>query len=334
MNTDILKGSRKEGKKFVNLVPTDAGGLGVMFPILWEYITNKEENIPKKALGPFKTDASIYDTPSESGLRVTWIGHSSLLIEIDGKRILTDPVWSQRVSFSQRIGPKRFFDAPLLLKDLPALDAVLISHDHYDHLDTGTIKYLAKLTVPFICSIGVGQYLQEWGVSAERITEMDWGSVAYVGDVSITSTPSRHFAGRSLSNRNETLWASFVIKGPKHNIYFGADSGWFDGFKVIGDTYGPFDLTMLEVGAYGKHWPDIHMGPDNAANAHEALRGKVMMPIHWGTFSLAPHAWYAPIERLEKIAKEKNIVLFSPEPGQPTDVTDKPLVTGWWRKFR
>lgn len=334
MDTSILKGSRKEGKKFVNVIPTSAGGLSEMFPILWEYLTNKDQNIPKKTLGPFTTNTAIYNTPPESGLRVTWIGHSSLLIEIDGKRILTDPVWSNRVSFTQKIGPKRFFKAPLPLDELPALDAVLISHDHYDHLDMDTIKHFAGNNVPFLCSIGVGQYLKQWGIAAERITEMDWGDTTNVGgDVTITSTPARHFSGRSLSNRNETLWASFVIKGPKHNIFFGADSGWFDGFKIIGDTYGPFDLTMLEIGAYGKHWPDIHMGPDHAANAHLALRGKVMMPIHWGTFSLAPHAWYAPIQRLVDLAKQKSIYLFSPEPGQPTQVTGVPFVSGWWKKF-
>jgi L-ascorbate metabolism protein UlaG (beta-lactamase superfamily) len=162
---------------------------------------------------------------------------------------------------------------------------------------------------------------------------MDWGdSVMLKHDCVITATPARHFSGRGIIGRNETLWSSFVIKGPQHNIFFGADSGWFPGFKDIGDTFGPFDLTILEIGAYGKYWPDIHMGPEHAANAHLALNSKLMMPIHWGTFNLALHSWYEPIEKLEQYAKEKKIALFVPEPGKPTEVTSG-YNSGWWRKY-
>jgi L-ascorbate metabolism protein UlaG (beta-lactamase superfamily) len=328
-----IEKSRKEGKKFLNPIPTEEAGFDKMIPILKEYINNKAENTPKKTIGPFHTDVSIYQTPPKSGLRITLIGHSSLLIEIDGKRILTDPVWSERVSFSQRFGPKRFFEPPLPLSELPPLDAIICSHDHYDHLDTATIKYFADKTVPFYCSLGVGQHLINWGIAGDRITEMDWTDSVKVGvDLTITATPGRHFSGRGVTGRMETLWSSWVIKGRKHNIFFGADSGWFPGFKDIGDTYGPFDLTMLEIGAYGKYWADIHMGPDHASNAHLALKGKLMMPIHWGTFNLAPHAWFEPIERLLVYAKEKSIELFIPEPGSPTEVTG-PYNSGWWEKY-
>lgn len=329
-----LASSRKKEGKYINPVPTSDGGLDKLFPILIEYATNKAENTPKKTLGPFKTDAAIYNTPPASGLRITWIGHSSLLIEIDGKRILTDPVWSDRVSFSQSIGPKRFFAPPLALKDLPPLDAVIVSHDHYDHLDKDTIKFFAGSHIPFYCSMGVGQYLEDFGILKNFINEMDWGDSIMIGtDCVLTATPARHFSGRGILNRNTTLWSSFVIKGPQHNIFFGADSGWFDGFKDIGEAFGPFDLTMLEVGAYGRHWPQIHMGPDNATNAHLALKGKVMMPIHWGTFNLAPHAWYEPAERLLNYAKEKNITLFMPQPGTPTEVDGKEFNTRWWKTY-
>jgi L-ascorbate metabolism protein UlaG (beta-lactamase superfamily) len=254
------------------------------------------------------------------------------LIEIDGKRILTDPVWAERASFASWIGPKRFFEAPLPLSELPKLDAVLLSHDHYDHLDKHAIKHFAGTTIPFFCSLGVGQYLEKWGINPNYITEVDWGdSVMISHDVVLTATPARHFSGRGIFGRNETLWSSFVIKGPKHNIFFGADSGWFPGFKEIGDAFGPFDLTMLEIGAYGKNWPDIHMGPDHASDAHIALKGKLMMPIHWGTFNLSTHAWDEPIERLLKYAKEKNIELFIPEPGKPTEVKGA-LNSEWWVK--
>lgn len=329
-----LKGSiRKEGK-YINLVPTTDGGFSKLVPILVEYATNKTENTPKKPLGPFNTNTAIYQTPPASGLRITWIGHSSLLIEIDGRRILTDPVWSDRVSFSQRIGPKRFFAPPMPLSDLPPLDAVIISHDHYDHLDKNTIRFFAGTEIPFYCSLGVGQYLQQFGILPNFINEMDWGDSMMIDhDCVLTATPARHFSGRGMMNRNETLWSSFVIKGHTHNIFFGADSGWFEGFNDIGETFGPFDLTMLEVGAYGQHWPEIHMGPDHATNAHLALKGKVMMPIHWGTFNLAPHAWFEPAERVVNYAKQKHITLFMPKPGEPTEVTDKGVNSEWWKAF-
>ena len=328
-----IRSAEKKGKKFLNTIPTEDAGLGKMIPIMREYINNAAENVPKKQLGPFKTDASVYQTPPASGLRVTWVGHSSLLIEIDGKRILTDPVWSERASFLSFMGPKRFFEAPLPLDQLPPLDAVIVSHDHYDHLDKDTIRFFTGSEIPFYCSLGVGQYLEKFGIIKNFITEMDWGDSVMIGnDCVLTATPSRHFSGRGIINRNETLWSSFVIKGTKHNIFFGADSGWFPGFAEIGETYGPFDLTMLEIGAYGKFWPDIHMGPDNASNAHLALKGKLMMPIHWGTFNLAPHAWYEPIELLLAYGKQKNIELFIPEPGKPTEVTGA-YNSGWWKPY-
>ncbi len=327
-----LAGSEKKDKKFLNPIPTDEAGFDKMIPILKEYINNKAENTPKQPIGPFKTDVAVYKKPPESGLRVTLVGHSSLLIEIDGKRILTDPVWSDRVSFLSFMGPKRFFQPPLALDELPPLDVIISSHDHYDHLDKATIKFFADSTIPFCCSLGVGQHLKKWGIKENFINEMDWGdSVMIDNDIVITATPARHFSGRGITGRNETLWSSFVIKGPKHNIFFGADSGWFPGFADIGNAFGPFDLTMLEIGAYGTYWPDIHMGPDNASNAHLALKGELMMPIHWGTFSLAPHAWYEPIERLLNFANEKHIKLFVPEPGKPTEV--KEYVSNWWKKY-
>ncbi|WDF79168.1 MBL fold metallo-hydrolase [Mucilaginibacter sp. KACC 22773] len=328
-----LEGSRKKAKKYINVIPTDEAGFGKMIPILREYIGNKAENSPRKPIGPFKTDVTIFNDAPKSGLRITWVGHSSILIEIDGKRILTDPVWGDRVSFSKHFGPKRFFKPAIALQDLPPLDAVLLSHDHYDHLDKDTIKFFAGSSIPFYCSVGVGQYLEKWGILKNFVFEMDWGDSVLIGNqVVITSTPSRHFSGRGVVNRNETLWASFVIKGPKHNIYFGADSGWSPSFAEIGKAFGPFDLTMLEVGAYGKYWPDIHMGPDHASNAHIALKGKLMMPIHYGTFNLAPHAWYEPVERLEQFAKNKKIDLFVPEPGKPTEVKGA-YNSAWWKKF-
>ncbi len=329
-----LPGSKKKEGKYINLIPTHAGGFNKFIPILTEYLTSKAENTPKKQLGPFHTNVALYQKFPDSGLRITWMGHSSLLIEIDGRRVLTDPVWSQRVSFSQAIGPKRFFAPPVALIDLPPLDAIIISHDHYDHLDKDTISFFKGKNIPFYCSAGVGRYLQKFGIIPNYITEMDWGdSIMIDHDCVVTAVPARHFSGRGLLNRNETLWSAFVIRGHTHNLFFGADSGWFDGFYDIGQLYGPFDLTMLEIGAYGKNWPDIHMGPENATNAHLALKGKIMMPIHWGTFNLAPHAWFEPVERLVSYAEQKNIKLFLPEPGQPAEFSEQGLNTGWWKPF-
>ncbi|THU42024.1 MBL fold metallo-hydrolase [Niastella caeni] len=325
----------KEGKKYLNPVPTKVDTGGNMLGVLWKFLTNSAETFPKQKLGPFSTDVSIYQQPAASGLRITWVGHSSLLIEIDGLRLLTDPVWSKRASFSSRIGPQRFFPAPLAIKDLPPLDAIIISHDHYDHLDRSVIPQFAASNVPFYCSLGVAQYLMAWGIQKERITELNWtDSRTIANNCTITALPARHFSGRSLFNRFETLWSSFAIKTATHNIYYGADSGWFDGFHEIGEAYGPFDITMLEVGAYNENWADIHMGPDNAIKAHVALKGKLLLPIHWGTFNLALHPWKEPVERLMELAAQMNIPLFLPKPGEPTVATGKAYTSQWWESAK
>jgi L-ascorbate metabolism protein UlaG (beta-lactamase superfamily) len=324
-----IQPAQKIGQIYQNTVPTSQSVKGGMLKIFWQFLTTDNEREPKKQLGPFHTDASIYKSPPASSLRITWMGHSSLIIEIDGKRILTDPVWGPRASFSSFIGPKRFFPAPLALEQLPALDVIILSHDHYDHLDYPTIKQLASGSIPIVCSVGVGPIIEKWGVGKSRITEMDWGTTTTIDNLSITATPARHFSGRRITNRNQTLWSSWVIKGNRHNIYFGADSGWFPGFKDIGEAFGPFDLTMLEIGAYGDGWPDIHMGPDHATNAHQALRGRVMMPIHWGTFNLALHPWREPVERFIQYADQKKITPFLPRPGVPTEVSGSHN-SEWW----
>jgi len=326
-----LRRAQKEGKRFLNPVQTEISTGSNMLKLFWKYYRNKAETTPKQQLGPFTTDLSVYSKTPSTGLRITWIGHSSLLIEIDGRKILTDPVWAERASFSSWVGPKRFFAAPLQLNELPSLDAVIISHDHYDHLDRSVIKQFANKQIPFYTSLGVGKYLEKWGIKSSLIKELDWtDKVILDDDCELTVLPARHFSGRGLHNRFETLWSSFVIKTSKHKIFFGADSGWFDGFKEIGESYGPFDLTMLEIGAYNEDWADIHMGPENAVNAHIALKGKLMMPIHWGTFNLALHAWREPVARLLKHAAEKQVQLFLPKPGEPTEVTNEGYNSEWW----
>ena len=307
-------------------------GAGAILQALARLATNRNETVPRTTLGPFHTDLSIFDSECGSGLRVTWIGHSTALIEIDGCRILTDPVWCQRASPLQFIGPRRFFAPPLTLSQLPPLDAVIVSHDHYDHLDGSAIAALGQRGAPFYCPLGVGRYLRQWGVASDKITELDWmQSAGLAHGCLLTGVPARHFSGRSMWNRFGTLWSSFVIRGSRNSVFYGADSGWFDGFAEIGERFGPFDLSMLEIGAYDPAWATIHLGPDRAAQAHLALRGRLMMPIHWGLFNLALHAWRQPIERLSEIAPSMGISLFLPQPGLPAEVAQQPLNTQWWQ---
>jgi len=333
----MLRRSSKAGRKFLNPVPTTIGGFGTIFKVLPRFLSSKEEKFPRKPPGPFTTDVAVYGTAPESGLRVTWMGHSSLLVEIDGVKVLVDPVWDERASPSKWAGPKRFFSAPVRLEDLPPVDVVLVSHDHYDHLGEASIRLLAGLEsmrgAKWVTSLAVGQVLRGFGVEAVRISELDWTESAVVGGLTITAVPARHFSGRSMFNRFETLWSAFVLKGAKHTVYFGADSGWWEGFAEIGAAYGPFDLVMLEIGAFDELWSGIHLGPDGAARAFEALGGSgLMMPIHWGLFDLALHAWRQPIERMLEVAEEKKIKLWTPEPGQPTEVVVGVEVrSDWWR---
>ena len=327
----LLKPAQKRGKLFLNPVPTTVGGLKIALKVLPEFFRNREEREPQQLLGPFHTDASLYETPSMSGLRVTWFGHSSSLIEIDGMRVLVDPVWDERASPVQWFGPKRFFAPTLPLKDLPRIDVVLISHDHYDHLGKETVRQLARLQplARWVTSLGVGRRLQSFGVATNRTTELDWTQSVDIagpdGSLRVASWPARHFSGRTAFDRFTTLWGSFVLEGPSHRVYYGADTGYWHGLAEIAAQYGGFDLTLLEIGAYNDLWADIHLGPDGAARAFDAMGGNdragLLMPIHWGLFNLALHAWRQPIERLKVIAQTRSWKIWSPRPGQPTEVT-------------
>jgi L-ascorbate metabolism protein UlaG (beta-lactamase superfamily) len=336
-----LQRAGKLGRKYLNPVETRVGGLAMMWKILPLYLRNREERVPKVALGPFRTDARVYAMPPRSGLRVTWMGHSSLLVEIDGLRVLIDPVWDERASPARWFGPKRFFAPPLLLEELPRIDAVIISHDHYDHLGRMTVEQLTRLDATkdarWVTSLGVGGLLRRFGVAAAQISELDWTEAVTVtgpggAELRVTALPARHFSGRSLSNRFETLWSSFVLRGAKHRVYYGADTGVWDGFPEIGRDYGPFDLTMLEIGAFNELWKEIHLGPDGAIEAFASMGGAgMLMPIHWGLFDLALHGWREPIQRITELSEQRGIRLWSPAPGAPAEViSGVELRSKWW----
>lgn len=342
----LLKRAEKNAKKFLNPVPTAVGGGSTIFKVLPLYFSNRAETQPRRPLGPFLTDPAVYGRPPASGLRITWFGHSGMLLEIDGVRVLIDPVWEPRASPLRWFGPKRFFAPPLRLEALPELDAVLISHDHYDHLGSTTIRRLARLNATsrarWVTSLGVGRHLRVFGVPAQRIQELDWTQSAEVAGailgsgVRVDAWPARHFSGRTPFDRFTTLWSSFVFEGPRHRVYFGADSGLWNGFGEVAKRYPHFDLTMLEIGAFHPLWADIHLGPDGAAEAYRQMGGPqqagLLFPIHWGLFNLALHGWREPIERLEAIATSEGWPLWMPEPGLPTDVNKgEPLDSGWWK---
>lgn len=274
-----------------------------------------------------------FDQPPQTGLRITWLGHSTTLIEIDGQTILTDPVWGTYVAPLPLANMKRFIPPVLPLSELPLIDAVIISHDHYDHLDYPTIQKLHQQTgARFFVPLGVGAHLEYWGVPPSRITELVWWEEASLDGLRMVCTPARHFSGRGLHDRDRTLWASWAIVGPQHRVYFSGDTALFPGFRDIGERFGPFDATMIETGAYNALWADVHLGPEQAVTAHQMLGGGLMIPIHWGMFDLGLHGWTEPIERTLVAAEEAGIALATLRPGERVEPAHPQPVRRWWPK--
>jgi len=263
-------------------------------------------------------------------LAVTWFGHASALLEIDGQRVLFDPVWGERVSPSPTLGPTRLHPNPVPLDALPPVDAIVISHDHYDHLDLPTVRWLVRRSwAVFVVPLGIGVHLRTWDVPEERIVELDWNGRTTVGGLTLTCTEARHFSGRFFA-RDTTLWASWAVTGPRHRVFFGGDTGYTPAFAEIGARLGPFDLTILPVGAYNDAWHAIHMDPEEAVRAHGDLGGRVMLPIHWATFNLAFHRWAEPVQRALAAGERSGVQLVVPKPGGRVDVLDPPDLKDWW----
>jgi L-ascorbate metabolism protein UlaG (beta-lactamase superfamily) len=322
------------GGRFRNVHPVIPGlrDPGVPMPTIADFLCGGERRVPRGPL-PSMSPLEAWRRPPASGLRATWLGHSTVLIEIDGLRVITDPIWGKRASPSSLAGPKRFQPVPVSLREMPPVDLVAISHDHYDHLDYPTIRELARTDVPFVTSLGVGAHLEYWGVRPERIVELDWWESHQVPNsgLTVTAAPSQHFSGRGLNNRNSTLWSSLVIRSPRHAVFFSGDTGLTAEHQLIRERLGPFDLVMLEVGGLHPSWGDMHLGPQNALKALALLGGGPFLPIHWGTFSLAMHAWDQPAEVLLERGAAAGARLVMPRLGEPVEPAHAGKVEPWWR---
>ncbi|AKQ66383.1 Outer membrane protein romA [Myxococcus hansupus] len=328
--------SRYKDGIFTNTAGDRVALNGPTWSTLKEMLFGTQQRTPPAPLPMEQDVAAALAKPPETGLRVTWLGHSTLLVEIDGFRVLTDPIWGERASPTTIAGPKRFHPPPLPLEALPDVDAILISHDHYDHLDMPTIRALASRKVPFYAPLGVGAHLEQWGVPAERVVELDWWQEVSLGEgrLRVVATPAQHFSGRGLTDRNSTSWTSWTLLGAQHRVFFSGDTGLTDEFEEVGRRFGPFDVAMFEVGAFHPSWGSIHLGPQQALKAHEMVKGRTLLPIHWGTFNLALHAWDAPANELVAEARERGVSLLTPILGHPVEPTKERSDTAWWSTVR
>lgn len=324
--------NHKDGK-FVNPIETPVMmSFGTTVKSTIDFFKGGSGRVPESPLLTESVSPAQLTGLAADRVRVTWLGHSTVLIQIDGKLLLTDPVFSERSSPISFVGPKRFFEKnPIEISDLPALDAVVISHDHFDHLDHQAIALLKDKTERFFAPLGVGAHLEHWGVPADKIIELDWWEAAQYAGLKLTATPARHFSGRAGADTNRTLWAAWAIEADDRRVFFGGDSGYFDGFAEIGRRLGPFDLTLLECGAYSPYWPLVHMMPEQTAQAHLDLGGRVLMPIHWGKYNLSLHAWTEPVERLVRQAEKLDVELATPGLGGSFELGQALPQSAWWK---
>lgn len=322
-------------RKLHNLEATDMNmPFTVMLKVMWTMLKGADGREPKTALPTVRFDRDAWERIPADGVGLCWFGHSSLLIKLDGLTFLTDPVFGERASTFTFAGPKRFpFAERVTVEQLPHIDVLLLSHDHYDHLCYETMLEIiaSKKVGRAIAALGVGAHLERWGMPAAMITEVEWWQRVEAGSVKLTFAPTRHFTGRSLTNRFSTLWGSFVLEGSKR-LYFGADSGYSSTFKELGERFGRFDLAMLECGAYSEFWPEIHMFPEQTAQAATDLNAELLMPIHWGQFALGLHPWKESIERVMKRASDMSLPLHTPRIGRIIDPFSPSANERWWEE--
>jgi len=331
-DTDLRgQSSQRRDGKFRNRRSMQKAGLGKMLQLLWRFTFNKPADtvpahpIPVQAI----SREQLLCAPDRSLFR---LGHSTILLKLRGEFWLTDPVFSDRASPLQWMGPKRFHQPPISIAELPPIKGVILSHDHYDHLDHGAILQLAGKASHFVAPLGVGDTLIGWGVPAEKVQQLDWWQGTWVDGLHLVATPAQHFSGRGLNDGNRTLWASWVILDGDLRLFFSGDSGYFDGFKEIGERYGPFDLTMIETGAYDQEWPDVHMQPEQTLQAHLDLRGKRLLPVHNGTFDLAMHGWQDPFEHIVALTEQQGVPISTPQMGELLNLAEPRAGRHWWRE--
>ncbi|QWG07261.1 MBL fold metallo-hydrolase [Flammeovirga kamogawensis] len=321
---------------FFNLVPTS---LDMSLSSLWEtiqaYANGIENSRPSEDIVPNKITQETL-LANDSLTRITWFGHSAFLLEIDTKKILVDPMLGQVAAPHPMLGENRYSkELPIAIDQLPTIDAIIISHDHYDHLDYKSIEKLKHKVEEYYVPLGVGAHFRAWGIPSEKIHEMNWWQEAIFKELNIVLTPSRHFSGRGITDRNKTMWGSWVIEGKKQKVFFSGDGGYADHFKEIGKKYGPFDIALMECGQYNKNWAQIHMMPEESAQAAVDVNAKVMMPVHWGAFTLSLHSWIDPVERVTIKAKELDMPLTTPELGEVFIVGDGRVypTSKWWENY-
>ena len=330
---EYAKSGYYENGKFINQSKTI---LDVSYwKIIKETFKNSPNRQPKQNIAVEKIDSLNIEKHNIDVTQLTWFGHSAFLLEIDGKKILLDPMLGETPSPHPLIGPKRYSkELPIEIEKLPFIDAIIFSHDHYDHLDYGTILKLKDKVGQYYVPLGLGNHLEEWGISKDKIHELKWWEGIDFNEIKLICTPARHFSGRGLFDRSTTLWCSWVIKGKKDNIYFGGDSGYGTHFKEIGEKHGPFDISLMECGQYNEEWKVIHMMPEETVQASIDLKSKLVLPIHWGAFTLAYHDWTGPIERITKKAAEMNLPITTPKIGEPVMLGKASFPTEkWWLNY-
>lgn len=319
--------------KFMNQLPTKTmdHSLGGMYSLFSDHLKSRGKRRPKQPLPIIPLEPAEWQRQEAS--LVSWFGHSAVLLKLDGKTLLLDPMLGTASSPFSWFGSKRYAPPPIHPEDLPRLDAVLFSHDHYDHLDYGTVKKMDGKVAMYFVPLGVGARLLRFGVPQERIRELDWNEEAEWKGLRLVCTPARHFSGRAVGDQNATLWGSWVIIGDKEKIFYSGDSGYGPHFKKIGESYGPFDLAIIECGQYDRRWADIHMVPEQTAQAFQDVRAKRLLPVHWAGFTLALHGWAEPVERLLLEAEKRQIKVMTPKIGELASVgAESDPEEKWWRK--